>query len=124
MSIWTYGDEITDEKALRIAALTEKCVFCRHELDELEDERVRDRVGKCFPSLLFKYVFCCPVCGWWKVDQRVERSHLGVIHKNDYGAAGSLRQLNINDQSLQIEEIRSYLVVRYDARFHIDPFKY
>lgn len=37
------------------------------------------------------------------------------------GAAASLRELDLTDLSTPIEEIRSYLVAKYDKRFDINP---
>jgi len=41
-----------------------------------------------------------------------------------YGAVGSLRELDLRDQSIPIAEIRAYLAAKYDARFAIDPWKF
>src|SRR5208283_2917015 len=124
MSIWTYSDQLTDDGPLRLAANTLRCVFCRYELDELQDEREHYIVGKCFPASVSERVFCCPVCGWWKIGRWTKSIRLGREHKQEYAAAGILKKLSIGDQSLPLEDIRSYLVGRYDARFQIDPWRF
>lgn len=64
-------------------------------------------------------VGCCPVCGWWYVEEREYR----VNHDFFYGGFASLKELDITqkDIALPLEEIRAYLLAKYDSRFSIHP---
>jgi restriction system protein len=67
---------------------------------------------------------CCPVCGWWLISKQVvltTRKQLWIVQ---YGTAGELRPLDLNDISVPIDEIRSYLCARYDFRYHVNPRKF
>jgi restriction system protein len=67
----------------------------------------------------------CRMCGWW-TKQKFVISYLGDWDTSTYssGAIGSLYNLDVSDQSIPIEEIRSYLAVKYDERFNIDPWRF
>jgi restriction system protein len=82
-----------------------------------------------FMELAYQWhIRCCPSCGWWTVWENVITINRGPIKFGKLstvrGAIGSLRELDLTDQSVPIEEIRDYLTARYDARFHVDPWKF
>jgi restriction system protein len=70
-----------------------------------------------------KRLFVCPVCGWWKAEARQEIDdwvHLRG-HSVVYGAAASLRELDLSDISTPINDVRSYLAAKYENRFILHP---
>jgi restriction system protein len=74
----------------------------------------------------------CPACGWWRVMRDAQadfgESHNhpdGVMwHRRNYGVAGALKTLDLSDLTAPLEEVRSYLTARYDARFDVHPKRF
>lgn len=127
MSIWIYDDNVRDVETISAAVSVTECLYCSTALETTKSKTYDgSRLVTCFLTR------CCPVCGWWvKLDREQypgqlvlgDRGGLMPFEKH-YGAAGSLRELNLKDQSIPIEEIRAYLAAKYDARFEIDPWKF
>jgi restriction system protein len=119
--MWIYNETVKDQEAVQAAIDVSVCIFCQTKLRTIDDG------VPIYPSSTTKTTFTvdfCPMCGWWK-KRRDEFTAFHFFNLSDsvYGAIGSLRELDITDQSLPIEEIRSYLAIKYDERFNIDPWK-
>ena len=87
------------------------CLYCKTLLTEVE----------AIPSTLdWRPVRtrgrCCPMCGWWYVEEILEKSH-----DHSYGGFARLRNLDLNDVSLPVEEVRQYLLAKFDSRFRVHP---
>lgn len=129
MSIWTYNSNVRDVGAISAAIEAKQCVYCNALLDTPKDntEVLDHATGAGTTSIL---VHCCPVCGWWTVRKEIHAysitfgGYIGAQGVSIRGAAGSLREFDLKDQSIPIEEIRAYLAARYDARFYIDPWRF
>ena len=127
MSIWSYNNNVRDTKAISDATKLEHCVYCKTPLETLQNYS-REINGGSSGDVVFFRTCCCQVCGWWtKVQEALqaygdERGGYPAI--DIYGAVGSLRELDLKDQSIPIEEIRAYLAAKYDARFDIDPWRF
>lgn len=70
----------------------------------------------------------CPSCGWWELTQSIQSNFdgddpytPGSYSHRTYAAVGSLIDLDLTDLSLPINEIRSYLIARFESRFNIHP---
>lgn len=125
MAIWTYGGEVRDKDAIRAAIDRKSCVFCKAKLKPPSHEHsVIERGPGNTGTSAGLWVNCCSVCGWWTAYRRVDTNFGGRLSTAEYGATGSLRELDLSDQSLPVEEIRAYLAAKYDARFKIDPWKF
>lgn len=61
----------------------------------------------------------CPLCGWWYA---IEVPRLGPSHASV--SAAELRQLDINENDLLIEELGSYLRQNYDSIFALTPRRF
>jgi restriction system protein len=65
----------------------------------------------------------CPVCGWWKFYKVADS--WGDLELEEHDRVdfrfGVLKVLDLADISLPINQVRSYLVARYDARFSVHP---
>lgn len=59
---------------------------------------------------------CCPVCGWWYVQEVYEGNH-----DHYYGGFARLKNLDVNDINAPIDEVRQYLLARYELRFNVHP---
>lgn len=67
----------------------------------------------------------CRLCGWWKAtdfyDREIRVTLPFAIRRVVEGAAGSLRELDLSDLNLPLDEVRKYLVAKYKSRFEMNP---
>lgn len=113
MTIWTYKDTHPDPIALEVDRLA--CLFCEKRLELVED---RALIGEFRGSIR-----ACSTCGWWckhtcKLSPCDDR---GLKQYTVTGACAQLRKLCLADVSASIENIRQYLLARYDHRFEVHP---
>lgn len=125
MSIWVYCDTSADEEAVKATVNQSDCIFCRTKLTVLSEEHDTLDSGPGNTGIwAIDLARCCPTCGWWTAERRVETNFGGTLKTSAYGAVGILKKLDLRDQSLPLDEIRAYLIARYDARFSIDPWRF
>lgn len=124
---WAYGDQIRDERALVSALASKDCIFCSSKLEKPGMGLIeRSEVGRLV-DLVSSHIFVCPLCGWWRYsyDFRARQSDPGKdrpsLAAETWGAAGSLKNLDLTDQSLPIEEVRKFLLARFENRFSVAP---
>ena len=111
MQIWTYS-EIASDPASKLREAGSRCLFCKAPLKTYHDDN--DGVG-------FSLFHFCPKCGWWVYLGRAwpDGAESTVVQMR--AAAGSLKELDLADISVPIEEVRRYLVARYESRFGMHP---
>jgi restriction endonuclease Mrr len=65
----------------------------------------------------------CLQCGWWKVYRVHQGENPRTRHMmEDYvGAIGCLKELDLDDISTPLEEVRQYLLAKNDALYRIHP---
>jgi len=121
--MWIYNDVVSEPKAVRAVVDARVCLFCRAKMSVIKEEPSVSPRG--MDEIMLTVQFCA-MCGWWTKKRTVIVYFKDTINTNCYadGVVGSLREFDISDQSSTIEEIRSYLAVKYDERFHIDPWKF
>jgi restriction system protein len=121
--MWIYTDTVRDVEAVCAAIDVGFCIFCRTKLRTIKEDHSVAPSGIDEIALTVQF---CTMCGWWTKKRDVFTYFQGSFDVSHYadGAIGSLRELDISDQSLPIEEIRSYLAVKYDKRFNLDPWKF
>lgn len=74
---------------------------------------------------VYCYSFVCKVCDWWVLEKRVWLAAVtSQIWELIFASAGILRNLDLSDISLPIEEIRKYLAAKYESRFSLHPRKF
>lgn len=131
MSQWLYTlytDWVRNGQITRETLFETTCLFCSSKLDTLKcDSRVVVSNKSENVDFVSSAERVCRVCGWWLwyestrfSNQRSRRTSGSAL----YGAVGSLKELDVSDQSIPIEEIRSYLAAKYDARFQVDPWRF
>jgi HJR/Mrr/RecB family endonuclease len=124
MSIWIYSDAVKEKEAVESALNVEACIFCATKLELFDAYSFTHQMTPHGAHSNF-VAHCCPMCGWWTATRQESRSGRGdSIFFSRWGSAGKLRDLDMRDQSVPLEAIRSYLAARYDARFAIDPWKF
>lgn len=121
--MWIYNDVVSEPEVVRAVVDARVCLFCRAKMSVIKEEPSVSPRG--MDEIMLTVQFCA-VCGWWTKKRTVIVYFKDTIDTNCYadGVVGRLRKFDISDQSLTIEEIRSYLAVKYEERFHIDPWKF
>jgi restriction system protein len=69
-------------------------------------------------------VHVCPACGWWVVSSFGQQVSAIDQQEGTECAWGTLRNLDLTDISIPIDELRRYLLVKYSERFNLDPRKF
>lgn len=138
MSIWHYSERQRDfikgpfffwrtqsEIYLSQSWKERRCFYCDtpmqllYEEDRLEP-KYRNDSGDHEHS---KRAYACPTCGWWRIH-RIE-CHLGGrnadVYLYEHASVGTLRNLNLTDIALPLQEVRDFLTVRYSGRFAMHP---
>lgn len=66
----------------------------------------------------------CPVCGWWCATRELQYDTPAKVYFAYQWAAGALTSALPSLVDSPIDELRSYLCVRYGDRFSIDPYQF
>jgi hypothetical protein len=126
MTIWSYDDPDPSVDSIRAAVNELACRYCDSlltkpitstisETQSIWEKKFRD--GGYLDEQIITLVRCCPVCGWWTAK---EESDDGSVIQTA-GGCGILQQLDLSDQTVPLQEIRRYLVRRFEKRFSVDP---
>src|SRR5579864_9513471 len=135
MAIWTYEESRSADLAFGLGdqCHLNTCLFCDSPLLCLAGRdfgttglhaRAEERRGLCDD---YSQLQGCPKCGWWVSTLLTGRA---PFKQHDdgylslYRACGTLRDLDLADISVPIEELRAYLLAKYEDRFHVHPKKY
>lgn len=114
MAVWQYPDVSRDSDIFWPAGIN-SCIFCGLSLIDTK------RKSPEWINVDLNGVFVCPCCGWWKAQQiqwKVEpHQHTRIV----YGAVASLCELDLSDKSTPINDIRTYLVAKYESRKTVNP---
>lgn len=136
MSIWEYretSDSFEEHTILEESA----CPFCqsplmgvqidsedlpKHWVDTYLTEESPRAMGKASgPRDDLMGAECevrfCSSCGWWSTVLDVTWKYTGEI----YGAGAALRNLDLEDISIPLQEVQDYLLVQNQARFNVSP---
>lgn len=120
--VWIYKDADTRSDLSRDIVTSRTCIYCTTPMKVIQENH------SVAPSGIDEITFIvrlCRMCGWW-TKQRYVITYFEPFDTSAYsdGAIGSLYNLDVSNQSIPIEEIRSYLAVKYDERFNIDPWRF
>ncbi len=117
MTVWEY--RFDGPEPSKSVVTSPHCIFCETVLRTLNRTQtpLQPRVGW---RHITEETKACPVCGWW-VIHAVDQSYAGEIWIEDLGAYGHLRNLNLADLSQPIEEVKRYLLAKYEERFVLHP---
>jgi restriction system protein len=106
---------------------TAVCPFCAFELRNASIDRdVLTSRGAAIGSSV-RSVSVCDVCGWWRAigTEVLRPNHLAKSpFSTTRAAAACLRSLDLADSAAPINDIRSYLVAKWDDRIQIDRRKW
>ncbi len=124
MPIWQYADR-ADE--LLNKALHKQCLFCKSTLTELNSPKVKSKPTseEGWHHDESAMVLVCPLCGWWHVTKSVSDYPIGgVLQQGGYatfGAVSCLKTLDLADLATPINDVRSYLLAKYESRYTVHP---
>jgi restriction system protein len=94
------------------------CAFCHEQMSQLMESVPISRAGG-------SRLRACPCCGWWTFWRQTRSlfydQDTGRHRWSLYGAAAQLMALDLADLSQGIEEVRRFLIAKYDARFELHP---
>jgi len=117
MSIWEYvvpSQETPDE------VFVLHCIYCRTRLQSLKRDEFESGWGGP-DNFTVRNVVVCPCCGWWYVRQDTQQHIIQEWSHTIEGAHGALKNLDLTNLSIPINEIRLYLCAKYEERFNLHP---
>jgi restriction system protein len=117
MTIWKYDDQVNDKDAIQIAIESTNCIFCKEDLVNL---RVEEEGSSTF-AYEFIRVRACSNCGWWNAYLITYAQGGSEQYSHQYGATAILRQFDESGLNEPINEVRDYLIAKYEARFFLHP---
>ena len=126
MSIWYYGARHQQNNDAILASQS-NCIFCNTPLYRDKEDEKKATLSKDvfygwsdnFTTNSSALLGICPACGWWKYVLETQFGGKGVPSITT--KIGSLKKLDLADISLPLQEVRAYLVARYEARFETHP---
>lgn len=113
--IWKYSPASRDVEEGEVRS--DQCLFCRTDLDTVEKHR--SDLGR--ETNITTTLRACPICGWWSIYQLHAEPYYPELGSSSAGAKGVLRELDLADVSLPLDEVRAYLVAKYSSRFEVHP---
>lgn len=131
MSIWEHRDAVETDwvdwprpnewEQLQNRA----CCFCRTPLECLlnREPDYRDQpVGSNDVYVGIEFVAVCQVCGWWTARLIRDWVSWGQSARQEFlRLFAMLHELDLTNVSTPINEVRSFLIARYEARKNIHP---
>jgi restriction system protein len=142
MSIYTYSDNVR-AKEINDNPFVWRCPYCKNRLAVTEvddfwpvsnDEimKIHEETGAdykeihgledCYINLKFDtadlevMVHYCWNCGWWRLVKNIcvcaEKAQIWDIK---FGCAGTLRNLDLTDIKIPLDEVKKYLITRYES---------
>ncbi|HVR98701.1 MAG TPA: restriction endonuclease [Thermoanaerobaculia bacterium] len=131
MTIWTYREgrvvASPPSSSERFDLSREAvCSYCASALDVLAGTPLPEFAMKGM-NFHGRSLLGCPSCGWWRASFLTASA---PFETHDGGFAylrqscGVLKDLDLTDLSIPVEELRSYLIARYGDRFDVHPKRY
>lgn len=126
MTIWAYSVS-TDEELYQLF-VRRVCAFCGSRIEVLHDEEKFDGFEEPYyrrGMQTRRKVEICQLCGWWRIEDHINeicsQSDVKLVGPYTNGAAGALKRLSLHDISTPIDEVRSFLLGKQEARFDLHP---
>lgn len=114
--MWEYGEA---GRLMTISSVgSNDCIYCQTPLLRLPAESFEKDIRRLFVQLSI-----CPHCGWWAVYRVLQNGYeqTAGLAESYSGSIGCLKELNLNDISAPLSEVRQYLLARKDSAFDAHP---
>ena len=114
MTIWQHAD-LSRNPIKHWKSGQKTCYFCNSSLFGLAKQDI--------PWLITELngIYICPYCGWWKAEFVNVSVGPDQYTKVISAATASLRELDLTDITSPLEEVKTYLIAKYDSRKTINP---
>ena len=114
--MWKYGEA---GRLLTInSAGSDNCIFCKYVLYRFPSQKFE--VGQ---KRLLVQLSICVRCGWWVV-YRIHQGEFprtaGIIESHS-GTIGCLKELDLSDVSIPLDEVRQYFLVNKNSIYDVHP---
>lgn len=119
LTIWLYPD-VSRNPATYWHTGRHHCAFC-NDSPLLDIDHGRVRRAELWTPDYCNNIYICSYCGWWIAEKEQWSVEPHMNARIIYGAAGSLRELDLTDQSIPIDDIQSFLMAKYASRNSINP---
>jgi len=118
MTIWIYENTFSvpsEEDVTR-----RFCIFCYSRMDCISSTE---------NAILQGEIRICETCGWWCRNERSRTidfdgfDESGIVRHfySMAGACAQLKNLDLSDITIPLDEMHAYLIARYKDRFDVDP---
>jgi restriction system protein len=146
MSIWTYADTSSTEfpyatkgvkvregsaEGNRIVDLwyEEQCPFCKAGLTNAISIDKKETTSdpprwQDHHEFFSAELHVCTLCGWWKARYISEWFNPAECCYDLFQGGASLKELDVTDLSIPLQEICDYLAANYSERFKVHPQKF
>jgi restriction system protein len=114
--MWEYGE------SSRVATIesvgSDDCIFCGKPLGRMPAHSFESGSKR-----LFVQVSVCLLCGWWTVYRvhQGEHARTASLAEGYSGSIGCLKELDLDDVSAPLGEVRQYLLAKKDSAFDAHP---
>lgn len=121
MTIWRYGDISRD------GVWAADCLFCKSSLKtvfmERHDTRPIFKTNLSNHTNGLRKLQRCELCGWWKATDHSEHETTRPLETRHsvMGAAGSLKELDLQDIAAPLDAVRQYLLAKFEAGKDMHP---
>jgi restriction system protein len=115
-TMWEYGEA---GRLLTIASVySDDCIFCQTPLLRFPAQSYESGIKQLFVQLAI-----CPHCGWWSVFRVHQNEHerTAGIFESLSGTIGCLKELDLNNISAPLEEVRQYLIAKKEGIYNCNP---
>jgi len=122
MSIWMFSDHLDFDKREKFPKY-ENCIYCKSKLEILSHEIKPAIKGGYWHGEKIRVSFC-PICGWWTAHHELYAppavANVEGVEKTS-AAISVLKNLDVADINSPIDEVKKFLLVRYESRFSLHP---
>lgn len=126
----TYGGSFPEaqhsSQEVRDILAARKCCYCHDDLHEysFDDERNTNA------EQMYLQIKVCKTCGWWNAVRRAD-VYTKMTYKSAYiaysiskGVGARLRELDVDDVNVPLDELRRYLLAKYSSRMSMNPRRF
>lgn len=124
--IWEYNSRADETRPITEALRLRVCLFCNSEMTTLLRRKRASRESYWIKRSTGLEVKVCSTCGWWQTLRRTsiaDRSRRMKRRTKRYyeGNIAQLRKLDVDDLTTPLEEIKNFLLAKYESRYDLNP---